>query len=450
VAEGAVNMTIGNIVFNNDLSVSPGEVIFPPLGIVPSSQLKAAGDFVFTPGASASNVGLDDATNVTASLVIRHTPFGGSAEEVYNESVVLAETLESDSSTALLLMPTFDPISTGEGRYAFTYDISADEDEDTPNDNSVSASFTVSPNLYSKASWDPATGNPRNTAHFRRGGGPEVEFFTILNIPHGFGYRIDTIVVSVTTQATNVGGLANQAIDAFVYSWNDANGDGSISNDEVEIVGIAPHVFPEDFQAVGAVLRLPILDILTFEEGLAIPEDNKDYIIGVRYQGTGDLFFGFDQSQDYLQYLNLRAANEQLRDSDYGYLFVSNWIDPLPDFSQLFIFTDFWAAVSTGIILGDIESSTNDVVGPEVFEVKLFPNPTTDYLQVNLEFKQPTSYVDYVITDMTGRLLFTQRDTEVFDTEQATFNTSQLPAGRYNLTIRTEQGIRTGGFIVKR
>lgn len=448
--DGPVNMTIGNFIFDNDLKAGADAVVFPALGILPISQLKAAGDFVFTPGVNASNGGLLGATNVEANLVIEHSPFGGSAQEVYNESLLLAEALEPDSSTGLSLLPTFDPFDTGEGVYNFAYSVDADDEEQTPNDNLVSSTFTVSPNLYSKASWNPETGNPRATSHFRRGAGPEVEFFTILNIPHGFGYRIDSAIVSVTTQANNPGGLAGELIEVYVYSWDDASDDGDISNDEVQVLGLGSYSFPSDFEDVGAVLRLPILDIIEVEEGIVIAEDDSDYIIGVRYQGTGDVFFGFDESVSYFEYRNLQVANGQQRDTDYGYLLGSSWDGVMPDFSQLGVFTDLWAAASTGIVLGEIETSTNEVVGPDVFTVNLFPNPATDYLQVNIDFKEPTSFVDYVISDMAGRVVFTQRDTDVFESEQAILNTGQLPAGRYNLSIRTEQGVRTGGFVVNR
>ena len=326
--------------------------------------------------------------------------------------------------------------------------MASDSTDDVDTDNQVTSSFTLSENLYSKASWNPATGNPRSTISRTISGGGDIEFLTVLNIPYGFGYKIDSIIFFMSTNAAS---LANIPVETFVYEWNDLNQDSSINNDEVSIVGLSTYTFPEDVTATSATLRLPILDYTTFEEdGVVIPEDNKDYIIGVRYQGAEVVFFGFDDSYDYGPYLDYRTANGALTDRDYGYLGINAWNDLLPDFEAAFLFTGTRSAVSTGILLTQLESNTEEVVGADVFEVKMFPNPTSDILQLNLNIKQQTSFVEYLITDMTGKQLFNTRDTDVFETEQATFNVSQLPAGQYNITIRTEQGIRSSSFVVKR
>ena len=449
---GAVNISIGALIFSNDLRISASDILNAPLGIIPASQIKAEGDFVFTPGASALNAGLNTAPNLTVNGQIEFAPFGGAATEVYNETTSSAASIESDSVSELLLLPEFEPSFNSQGAdlgvYTVTYNISSDSTEEVTNDNQISSSFTISENLYSKASWNPATGDPRTTIYYTVSGGGDVEFLSVLNFPYAKDYTIDSIVVAVLTGLPS---LANVPMEAYVYEWNDLNQDSSINNDEVSIVGISTYTFPEDVTATSAVLRLPILDFFTFEEtGVVIPEDNKDYIIGVRYQGADLFYFGFDLSYDYGQYTNLRAATGALTDRDYGYLGVNTWNDLIPDFESAFLFTGVTGAVSTGVILTSPEVSTEEVVGAETFDFQLFPNPVSEQLQVNLDLKERTDFVVYQITDNAGRVIYTTRDTDVFETEQATFNVSQLPAGQYNITIRTEQGIRSSSFVVKR
>ncbi len=429
---GPVNISIGNLTPppppNNDLALGNTNVLVAPLGIIPSSQIKAAGEFVFTPGARALNRGVNAAPNMVLNATINHTPVGGSPTEVYNETgSITVETLP-DSTSELILLPPYDPFGTGDGRYAYTYTVSMDSTDEVDFNNQASSSFTISEKLYSKASLDPATGNPRVIATTNAAGGGAIEFLTILNIPHGFGFEIDSVLFEVRHTPT----LANIPVEAYVYEWNDLNQDSSMNNDEISIVAIATYTFPEDYTGDRTLVRLPFLDFITFEEtGVVIPEDNKDYIIGVRYSGAEEVSFGFDSSNDYALYLEWRASIGALTDRDYGFLGINAWNDLVPDVEAAFTWTgNLGFCSSTGIILKDLTIGTEEVVGPEAFEVKMFPNPTSDILQVNLNIKQQTSFVEYLITDMTGRQIFSTRDTDVFETEQAAFNVSRLPAGK--------------------
>ena len=254
---GPVNISIGALIFNNDLRVRPADIMNAPLGIIPSSQIKAAGEFVFTPGSSVLNAGLNAAPNLQVNATISYAPFGGMATEVYNESGSSDAEILPDSTGELVLLPEFDPFSTGEGVYTVTYSVASDSTDDVDTDNQVTSSFTLSENLYSKASWNPATGNPRSTISRTISGGGDIEFLTVLNIPYGFGYKIDSIIFFMSTNAAS---LANIPVETFVYEWNDLNQDSSINNDEVSIVGLSTYTFPEDVTATSATLRLPILD----------------------------------------------------------------------------------------------------------------------------------------------------------------------------------------------
>ncbi|MCB9275019.1 MAG: T9SS type A sorting domain-containing protein [Lewinellaceae bacterium] len=450
---GSVNISLGNLVPppppGNDLALSNTNVIVAPLGIIPSSQIKAMGEFVFTPGAQALNRGTNSAPNMMLNATINYTAPGGTPTEVYNESTSTAAETLPDSTTSLLVLPAYDPFGTGDGTYNYTYSVTMDSTDEVSFNNQASSSFTISTNnLYSKATFDPVTGNPRVIATTTVSGGGNVEFLTILNIPHGFGFEIDSVLFEVRHTPT----LANIPVEAYVYEWNDLNQDSSLNNDEIQIVAIATYTFPEDYPDDRTLLRLPFLDFITFEEtGVVIPEDNKDYVIGIRYQGTETVSFGFDSSNDYTQYLNYKSANGTFTDRDYGFLGINAWTDLMPDVEAAFTFTDnLGFCSSTGILLKDLTIGTEDIVGPETFEVKMFPNPTSDVLQLNLNIKQQTSFVEYMITDMMGKELFKTRDNDVMETEQASFNVSQLPAGQYNMAIRTEQGIRASSFVVKR
>lgn len=442
--QGAVNVTMGNLRFDDDVAVTVVSALHAPTGIMPLSQLD---DLTIVPGARINNIGRNEATGINLSAAVDYRSFDGSVEEtIYQEAVSVEDALAVDSSTALILLPEVAPAN-GLGTYTTTYEIRIDGEEESTGDNELSSVFTVSENLWSRASWDPATGNPRTTTGYTRAGGGDVEFLSTFNIPFGADYKIDSVFFYVSTSAAS---LAGMTLSAYIYEWDDANEDGAFANDEINIVGLAETVFPEETTETVATLRLPILNFITFEEtGIEILENDKDYIVGVRYVGDELVFFGFDETVDYTQYLDYQTETGEFTDRDYGYLVVNSYNDFVPDFEGgLGLFTDLNAASSAGLILTSTVS-TKEVVGPEVFELELFPNPATDYLQANIAFKQRTAYVEYHITDAQGRLVFNTRDNEVSDTEQAQFDLKALPSGQYFLTIRTEQGLQAKPFVVK-
>lgn len=449
---GVVNITIGNIVFENDLRLTPIDVLMAPAGIYPITQIENPGDFVFVPGAAANNFGTLDAEGFTVDATITHMPFGGSATEVYDETASSTEVVPSDTFSNLLTLTPFDPIETGTGVYDFTYDISNPNAEDeTPGDNTLSSSFTISQNLLSKASWDPATGRPNVTIYRTSSGGGEVEFLTFFTLPYGEGFIIDSILVDVAANDPILGGVL---IEAFIYEWIDADGDSVTLNDEVGLVGLASATIPDEYDETTAALSMKVTDLSTFEPvGYTIPADGITYIIGVKYTGTDLIFFGFDETYDYNQYIDYTATNNILTNDAYGYLLVSDRAeDGSPDFEGgLGLFQGVPGnAASTGVILTPIEISTEDIVGEDVFEMNLFPNPTTDLLTATLNFKQDTRFAEYRITGVDGKVLFMTRDNEILGQEQAAFNVKNMAAGQYFLTVRTEQGIQTKPFVVKR
>jgi hypothetical protein len=183
----AVNISIGALVFENDLRLGSMDVVVAPAGTYPSSQILGLGDFVVSPGAAPVNFGSLEAPGFTVDATITHTPVGGMATEVYSESGTNADVIPSDSTAAIVALPEFDVFNTGEGTYVIDYSVSNESEEATPSDNSFSVRFDVSENVYSKASLDDATGRPNTTIYRTIGGGGDVEFLSVIDIPYGGG-----------------------------------------------------------------------------------------------------------------------------------------------------------------------------------------------------------------------------------------------------------------------
>ena len=447
-----VNISIGDLIPPpppaNDLVMINSNVLVPQLGIIPSSQVQQAGDFVFTPGASVENRGLNDAPNYNIDIVINHTPFGGSPSEVYNESFSSMDGILVGDTTALIVFPDFDPVvaGTGEGIYEYTYSVTSDSTDNAAFNNATTGSFTLSDQLlYSKATWDPVGQMPRIIATTTIAGGGPIEFLTPINVDYGTNLKIDSIWVEVRQSPP----LADVSIEAYVYDWDDANDDDLIDEGELTVSGLAFHTFPMDFEDNVDNLKLPVLDILTFEEtGVVITGDDKNYIIGVRYTGSETVSFGFDSSIDYTRTESWKAENETFTDLDYGSLQANTWDpDGVPVVAEIFVFTGGLTS-STGIILSEVLDNVNDIAGLDKFNMDVYPNPVSTQLNVGLEFSERADFVEYYLVNSNGQVASRQRNENTLLNEMQSFDVSQLPAGEYHMVIRTNFGIRTGSFMV--
>lgn len=451
-----VNISLGDLVPPpppaNDLSMTNGNVLIPVMGIVPASQVQAEGDFVFTPGAAVENRGVNTAPNYNVDLVIIHKPFDGPDAEVYNESFSSPDTLAPGDTTELILFPEFDPFNTGAGIYEYTYSVSSDSIDNAGFNNSTTGSFTLSEQgLYSKATWDPVLQRPRVIATTTAAGGGTIEFITPLNILYGEDYKIDSIEVEVRYGP----GLAGVSIAGYVYDWDDANDNDlvELEENELERIGVALFTFPSDFEDNAQYLKMPILDLFTLEEtGVIIPENDKKYLVGVRYEDGGDnlaITLGFDSSIDYVKTRDWKTDMGTFTDFDYGCIVADTYDDNTGLPTELSFFGT-GLTTSTGIVITSLLSDTEDLASPDKLSLNVFPNPAVDQLNARVEFTDVTDFVDYYIIDNEGSLLQSMRVEDPLLIDQQSFDVSQLPAGEYHLVTRSSFGYSSNSFIVIR
>ena len=448
-----VNITLGLQTLPNDLTTDLTQVLGAPQGVIPQSQI-TADNFPVPVGALVTNAGFNESFNPTLEAVIEFTPLGGSATEIYNETASLSSIVPD--STEFIDLPDFALDSDAElGTFQLSYQVTSDSIDADPNNNAFSSSFTVSENVFVKGGWDAANNRPAQTSSFTIAGGGPIEFIAPFEVPNGYadpatemGGTLDSVIFYVSTGLDNLSGLT---IECFVYEWIDLNEDSTMNTGELEVVAFASQVFADDFPDNNAWLRLPLLDIIEFEEGFTIPGDDKVYAVGVRYQGADQVFFGFDDNTDLTQYIDFVTANGMYTDAKLPYIGVNTWTDVEPDVDGGFLFNGLRAAVATGLVFTppSLLSSTNDFVGSDVIDVAVFPNPANEVLNVSVSLKEQSQYIRYEISDAAGRLIGTI-EKEGISTDNTILNTSDLPEGNYYLSIRTEAGFTTKPFLIQR
>lgn len=79
--------------------------------------------------------------------------------------------------------------------------------------------------------------------------------------------------------------------------------------------------------------------------------------------------------------------------------------------------------------------------------VNVFPNPATQFVNLDLNFDQVAQDVNVKILDMQGRQLQDYNYTNIQSTK-ITYGVDHLPAGNYFIRVETEKGFRTTHFIV--
>jgi hypothetical protein len=440
LTRGAVNISIGNIKVAEDIGSGNEQLMRPANGVVPASQVDEADDFLLYAGAEITNRGSNNVSGVNLNAQVVHVAPDGSFTTVYDENASGGD-LMVDSSVFVLMDNPYDAGVNGLGIYEVTYTVSHALPDGDAADNEFLADFAISDNVFCKGSWDYDNNRPYTTnAYTRLGGGP-IEFLTGYYVKNGLGYSLDSVhfYCSVPTGDS----LGGKTVTAFVYEWTDLNFDGQYNNDEFTVVALNSVTFEGNARA--GYFTLPLYDF-DFNEGYKIPGDDKYYVLGIRYEGDGLFYWGFDESFDLEPYLSLLSANQALSDFDWPYLGVNAWDNGLPTVESAFYFTDLFASAAQGLYINKL-SSTNDILTNA--ELNMFPNPANDQLTTTVKLDETATSLEYRITDAQGRLLFNLNRRNVSE-DKAIFRVATLPNGTYYLTIRTENGILTKPFNVSR
>jgi len=441
-ANTTVNISLGNLSFENDLGMTTETVVAPGYSTYPANQLEAAGNFEFTPGAGIVNNGSNDAASPVITAKINHDA-GSGGSEIYSESVNDLTIVSGD--TSVYTLAPFDPSATGKGTYTYEYNVKSDNNDEVEYDNTFSNTLEVSDNVICKARWDKENNRPMRTNGFTIAGGGSIEMLSGFEFPHSTNLRLDSVLFHVSTQALS---LADMEISVFLYKWDDANDDGGYSADEVQIAGFAVHKFGAGETETEAWVTVEIENFNDPGFGVPIPEDGARYVVGTQYQGVESVFFGFDEGVDLEQFIDLEEANQTYNDIKLPYSQSTSFTAFGADFDAIGLFTDTWFCSSTALYVNPIPNSVDQLSADEA-KVNLFPNPATSQIQVDVELSNLANQkIGYQILDMQGRTIFTDQVRGV-SKDNRKFEVSQLPSGTYELIISADAGVKTVSFIVE-
>jgi hypothetical protein len=442
LANGPVNITLGAIVFDNNISIDINKVLAAPYGTVPKFEV-GNGKFVVTPGGVILNKGVNEATNATIEATIERN-----GSTVYSEADVVDPIISGDTSE-LVLLPAYEPPAET-GYYTINYEITFDNDDESAFDNTVSNDFYISENVFSKARWDETNSRPARTSAYSRGGGGSQLFFSGFEMTEATGTTLDSVRFYISSDSLFGNWNSETEVRVYAWLWDDINGDSVATSDEFATVAFNTVDLDPNLDEQWVTTEL--LDFETFDGPYTIVDDNVRVFFGVRFEAGGPeaAFIGFDEgiSQTQLDDNELFGTY-----ADIPYFQTNTW-DPdtgVPGSFGVFVDANnhyFGAALATALYVTPMASNTQEPLLENV-TVNIYPNPAIDRFTAEVELPAASKFIEYTVRDASGRLLFNARRDNV-QMDKAEFNVSALPAGQYFLMVRTENGVASYPVSVQR
>jgi Secretion system C-terminal sorting domain len=383
---------------------------------------------------------------------------------IHSQSLMLGQDLGADSSVTLTEQLTWlpDDSLSYDVRYFVQHD---NPDGSTANDSSF-ATFEVTRNYFSKCRRDATDGYPvgARTIFPAAGAGnlvSEFEYGSMFFFPQGTSQntKIDSVGFRVFWSNSTLQRITSAEVNVRVYQFNDGDASGTLADDgsELSIAGIGSATINKVANSY-VIAKADIFDV-GGNPGLDIVNGGV-YLVTLNVTGANNVapnppaletaqdslytpLFGADQlnyginasavdgvNPSPVRVAEISAANNAPVSNDW------NWVGFGADLQPSI---GFW--ISGDFLIGVEEQGA----AADVSSFNVFPNPTKDVLNINVELKE-ASNVNYILSGVNGQVIRMVTHKNV-QSEVMTFNVAELPAGVYFVSIKTEKGFSTQRFI---
>ena len=416
----------------NNMRTNENFFAIAPNMLTPVSQVEEFGFLC-----DIENIGGQPQTGVELTITINDDNGGG---QVYTDTETYG-TIGVDSIAENVSFGGFEPPAVITS-YSAVYEVSADSVDFDDSDNSISWGFAVSDSTFAKetaptreiypaeANWN--AGDPRSWA-----------YGNCYHVVNGSGYYANTVSFSIDVTNSTTPDPTGQSVRIRLDEWNDDNSDFNADIDERQNLAIYNYII-EGNEAFDDIITAPLTNLFTGET--VELEDNKDYIVVIEFIAEDEtrVDFGASDAQDYSAMI-LNSA--QLGAPRYaGMLGIAADLETEP-LSSVGFGGDFVPVVRLNIGSTPIFSAVTETLDASN-QIKLFPNPASDQVQLNIELQKISSQVNIDLMDIQGRLIQSNQlgSLKSFSTEIDVHN---LPAGTYFVRIATDFGVRTERLIIK-
>lgn len=247
--------------------------------------------------------------------------------------------------------------------------------------------------------------------------------------------------------------------DGLAFSINeqsslDIDQDGTadiLINTQPGKLGLAPIFFGGCVHAIeGYNNEIGGVETVVMEEGDVLDfwvnfsmyfEEDEDLPL---YGGDGNTYTDWDDNE--ANYVGVMIINEM---NGLSYL---GWMEVRVDLETetLYVLSHAYNATPEGIIAaGQTELTTVDVEDLHINDLTLYPNPTTDILNIELELEQTIGQATFSLKSMTGQQVKFEQRALSAGKQQVQLDVSNLASGIYQLVIESNGEFATRAVTIE-
>lgn len=415
----------------NNLRVNENFYATPANAMTPLSQVEPV---VFL--ADIENVGAVDQSDVILNMSITDQDNNEVFSADNDYGTVEANTIVEN----VLFEDTYTPDA--EGLFNGTYSISSDAEDDDPSNNTQAFEFMVSDTVFAKEfgatrTIVPAASNYDDGAPFSYAYG---NHFYIAKGTDENGNPYVAPSMSFALQGTPES--AGSEVVIILYKWEDTDPEATTPEaepEEREFVNFTTYLIQGD-EVETDIITLP------FDDGPSVLEEGAHYLLMVEYLATEQInvVLGASDAIDYSATVFASNLAGTPRFGSFLGLPADGDLFGI-DYSSLGYGRDLVPVVRLNVTPSVLDG-TNDQVLKNEF--KLFPNPASDQISVQMNLKELAQIATVRIYDIAGRQIM-QQTYDNIQKERLTYNLNNFAPGTYEIQVVTDRGIGTKLFVVK-
>lgn len=356
----------------------------------------------------------------------------------------------------------------GAGRYDVKYWVEHNNPDGSSKNDTIEHYFIITDNTnssshyLSKARLANSDGRVYARGNILSGNGPHTafEYGSVFYFPAGMTDNISIDSVDFRFYVpNNFSGNTTQTLFANVYHYvdgsNGGSANGALVGDELTQISIATLTLTD----IGTTLSKGDYHLGTFKNfsdastgGPVQPfVDGGFYYIsvltkpsvsgGVATFGYNDVVIHGVDRLNYAMNIGTRTSTVPVSPSAIKRVDATGaefWFSGFSGYEEV-------PSIGVHISANPTVSNISTVLESENTILTLYPNPTDQRLNIDVEFDQPTD-AQYIITDVSGRVVYLSKSAQV-NAEVLTIDVSNLNTGVYFVTVETDTGVSTKRFV---
>jgi len=436
-------------------------------------------------GAFVANFGTQTQHEVQLNSTLQFTPSGSSTATVVRKDSTSIDSFPAQDSIVVMYM-TGSPSSgynmqnggNGNGRYDIIYNVKSDSTDQFPQDNTETSSFYTTDSLYAKGAYDFTNNMPLSSIYINgftsNGEALAGPMYYVSSGGHNAASTQFSTILIPAAPALPGGILPTDAFPIYLFHWQDSNTttfyhDSLIESGELQepaaLIGIAQYTFNGTTDSSWETFSVPFQSYpqttpattpaLAANSWYWICADMpQSYAIG--YDGITNYYprsygvFNYLQNKEYWMAIDSGGLSFLLSQEAPNDLF-----DPFPFGGSYSVDSVYFSsekqcfAPSMPLITTTSTMSTAGVqsIAQADLKINVFPNPTTDLLNVTVDLPCVAKSIFYDVISTVG-VKVTSASHHNLQNDKFVLDTRNLAPGRYYVTVIADNSMVTREFNV--